>query len=337
MPAMPTIPDYYDVLGVKEGASQKEIKKAFRTLARDSHPDRNPDDPEAEETFKKVQEAYDTLGDATKRKQYDQMRRDPFAGRDFRGFGGGDPSGGRFYRTPDGTYVRVESTGYGPDEGYQFSDEGPGGLGGLGDLFGQFFGGGGGGARRDAPFGSGAQREAERGGDVESQLAISFDQAIRGGKTEVTLPGGEKVRITIPKGVEDGTKVRLRGRGRPGPRGDRGDLYITFEVKPDPRFRRDGNDLTTTTNINVAEAMLGTTRAITNAYGNTIKVTIPPGTQPGERLRLRGQGVKMDDGAGALFVEVEVSIPKDLTGEDQLRAWAETEGLIAPVEPAPES
>jgi DnaJ-class molecular chaperone len=329
---MPPIPDYYKVLSVSEDASQKEIKKAFRTLARDYHPDRNPDDPGAEEKFKKVQEAYDTLGDEAKRKQYDQMRRDPFAGRDFRGFGGGDPTGGRFYRTPDGTYVRVESTGFGPDEGYQFADEGPGGLGGLGDLFGQFFGGGG--ATRESPFSGGARREPPRGGDIETRLSISFDEAINGGKTEVTLPGGEKVRITIPKGVEDETKVRLRGRGRPGPRGDRGDLYITFEVRPDPRFRRDGNDLTTATTINVAEAILGTTRAITNAYGNTIKVTIPPGTQPGERLRLRGQGIKTDDGAGALFVEVEVEVPKDITAGNQLRAWAEAEGLIAPAEPA---
>lgn len=330
---MPSLPNYYETLGVSEDATAAEIKKAFRTLARESHPDRNPDDPEAEERFKKVQAAYDTLGDATKRKQYDQMRRDPFAGRDFRGFGGGDPSGGRFYRTPDGTYVRVESTGFGPDEGYQFSDEGPGGLGGLGDLFGQFFGGGGG-ARREGPFGGGARREAPRGGDIETQLAISLEEALNGGKTEVTLPDGEKVRITIPTGVEDGTRVRLRGRGQAGPRGQRGDLYITFEVRPDPRFRRDGKDLTTTATINVAEAMLGTTRAITNAYGGTVRVTIPPGTQPGERLRLRGQGVKTDDGAGALFVEVDVEIPKDLAAEDRLRAWAEAEGLIAPAEPA---
>jgi DnaJ-class molecular chaperone len=150
----------------------------------------------------------------------------------------------------------------------------------------------------------------------------------------VALPDGEKVRITIPKGVEDGTRVRLRGKGQASPRGQRGDLYITFEVKPDPRFRRDGNDLTTTLTINVAEAMLGTTRSITTAYGRTIKVTIPPGTQPGERLRLRGQGVKTDDGAGALYVEVVVEIPKTLTAEDQLRAWAEAEGLKAPAEPA---
>ena len=128
--------------------------------------------------------------------------------------------------------------------------------------------------------------------------------------------------------------MRLRGRGQAGPRGRRGDLYITFEVRPDPRFRREGNDLTTTATINVAEAMLGTTRAIPNAYGGTVRVTIPPGTQPGERLRLRGQGVKTDDGTGALYVEIGVEVPKALAAEDRLRAWAEAEGLIAPAEPA---
>lgn len=325
---MPTIPNYYDVLGVSEDAAPAEIKKAYRKLARDHHPDRNPDDPQAEETFKKIQEAYDTLGDEQKRKQYDQLRHDPFAGRDFRGFGGSDPTGGRFYRTPDGTYVRVESTGFGPDEGYQFSDEGLGGLGGLGDLFGQFFGGG---TQGQSPFGQprGARRrEPRRGDDVESEMTVSFEEALRGGKTEVTLPSGEKVRLTIPKGVEEGQKVRLKGRGGEGPGGRRGDLYITFHVRPSPRFRRDGLDLTLTETINVAEAILGTTRTITTAYGDTIKVTIPPGTQPGERLRLRNQGIRTEGGAGALFVEIAVSVPKSVKDEAGLRAWAEKEGLL---------
>ena len=105
---MPVIPNYYETLGVAEDAAAADIKKAYRKLARDHHPDRNQGDAASEEKFKAVQEAYDTLGDEAKRKQYDQMRRDPFAGRDFRGFGGGDPTGGRFYRTPDGTYVRVD-------------------------------------------------------------------------------------------------------------------------------------------------------------------------------------------------------------------------------------
>ena len=159
-------------------------------------------------------------------------------------------------------------------------------------------------------------------------MTISFEEALRGGKTEVTLPDGQKVRLTIPKGAEEGQKVRLKGRGGEGPGGQRGDLYITFHVRPSPRFRRDGLDLTLTETINVAEALLGTTRTITTAYGDTIKVTIPPGTQPGERLRLRDQGIKTDDGAGALFVEVAVTIPTSVEDKAGLRAWAEKEGLL---------
>ncbi len=311
---MPPIPNYYETLGVSEKASASEIKKAYRKLARDFHPDRNPDNPEAEEKFKAVQEAYDALGDETKRKQYDQMRRNPFGGRGFDGFGSGEAGG--YYRTPDGTHIRVDPGGFGSDEGF-------GGFGGLGDLFGQFFGGGG------SPFGGDAPRDV-KGGDVETRLGLSFEEALKGGKTEVSLPDGEKVRITIPKGVEDGTRVRLRGKGQPGPTGTRGDLYLTFNVRPDARFRREGTDLVTTATINVAEAMLGTTRAITTAYGKTIKVTIPAGTQPGERLRLKGQGVQTADATGALFVEVEVTIPTTLSDEAGLRAWAEAEGLLAP-------
>lgn len=325
---MPPLPDYYEILGVSENASAADVKKQYRKLARQYHPDRNPDDPQAAERFKQVQEAYDTLGNEEKRKQYDRRRRDPFAGQDFGGFPGGAPGGGRFYRTPDGTYVRVESSGFGPGGDFQFGDEGPGGLGGLGDLFGQFFG-----AQREAP--PRGRREAPRGQDVETRLEISFDQALQGGKTEVTLPGGETVRITIPKGVSDGTKVRLRGRGAPGPGGRRGDLYITFEVRPDPRFRREGDDLVAPLAINVAEAVLGTTRTIQNAYGDAIKVTIPAGTQPGERLRLRGQGVRTDSGTGDLYVEVGVRVPTGLSAEakERFRAWAEEAGLLTEQKP----
>ncbi len=335
---MPAIPNYYETLGVAEDAPAAEIKKAYRRLARDYHPDRNAGDEKAEERFKEVQAAYDTLGDADKRKQYDRMRRDPFAGRGA-DFGPGMSGGGRFYRAPDGTYVRVEPTGFGPDGGFAFNDDGPGDIGGLGDLFGRFFGG-----EREAaggsPFGGfgGAPRErsaghsAERGGDVESTLRLSFEEAVAGGKREVTLPSGDTVRITVPEAVERGTRVRLRGQGDPGPAGERGDLYLTYEVRPSARFERDGLDLTATETVNVAEAMLGTTRTIRNAYGEGIRVTIPAGTQPGERLRLRGQGLRRKDERGDLYVEIAVAVPKDLPDEAQadVRAWAERIGLLEP-------
>ena len=325
---MPTVPNLYEVLGVAEDASADAIKKAHRKLARDSHPDRNPDDPKAEERFKQIQQAYDVLGDEKKRRQYDQMRRDPFTGQGRGpGAGGFDPGGGgRFYRAPDGTYVRVDSTGFGPGGGYSFADEG---AGGFGDLFERFFSGAGqGGPTEPTGFRRGPQAS---GADVEARLELSFEEALRGGKREVTLPDGGTVRITVPQGVENDTRVRLRGRGRPGP-GGKGDLYITFLVRPSPRFRREGKHLVTTETVNVAEALLGTSHTITSAYGDQLRLRVPAGTQPGERLRLRGQGVKTDAGAGDLYVEIRVTIPTGLTDESRalLQEWAEQEGLISP-------
>lgn len=312
---MATVKDYYKILGVEETASADAIKKAYRKLARTYHPDRNPDQPEAEERFKEIQEAYDTLSDAKKRKQYDAMRKNPFGG--FGGAGGdfSTSSGGRFYRAPDGTYVRF-------DQGPGADSFGDGGFGGFGDLFRSFFGG--------EPAAGPRPQQAARGRDVETSLRLSFDQALKGGKTEVTLPDGERIRLTIPKGVKPGFKIRLRGRGQAGPRGERGDLYVTFDVEPHPRFKRKGNNLHVVEPIGVMEALLGTTRRIETAYGKQIKLTIPKGTQPGEKFRLRGQGVQTDNGAGDLLVEIDVTIPKNLTSrqEQLLREAAEEAGLL---------
>ena len=299
---MPQTKDYYDILGVDEDASAKEIKKAYRDLARKYHPDRNPDKPNAEERFKEIQEAYSVLSDEEKREEYDARRRfgGGFGGQ---GFGG---NGGRQRRAPGGGFdVRFEQGGEG--------------FGGIGDIFSSFFGGGGrggagrggGGAQTRDPFG---QRQQASGRDVETTLRISFDDALRGGKREVTLPDGETIRINIPKGVRSGFKIRLRGRGEAGPRGQRGDLYVTFKVADHPRFRRKGDDIYVTEEVDAIEAMLGTERQIPTPYSQNIKITIPSGTQPGEKLRLRGQGVKTEDrGTGDLYVEVDVTIPENLS------------------------
>ena len=307
--------DYYEILGVEEGASADAIKKAYRKLARENHPDRNPDNPSAEERFKEIQEANDVLSDPTKRKQYDLSRKNPFGG----GFGEAfdTRSGGRYYQNPDGTYVRFETSGGQPGASDPF---GGGSGGGFGDLFSRFFGG--------EATSAGPQRPQPR--DAETRLRLSFEQALQGGKTEVALPDGEKIRIEVPKGVRSGFKIRLRGRGAIGADGQRGDLYVTFKVGDHPRFRRKRDDLYVTETVSALEAMLGTTRAIENAYGRRIKLTIPPGTQPGETLRLKGQGVQTDKGAGNLHVQIDVSIPKSLTPEQQaaLREAAEKVNLL---------
>lgn len=324
---MPALPDHYETLGVADDASAKEIKKAYRRLAQQYHPDRNAGDAAAEERFKEVQAAYAVVGDETKRKAYDRARRDPYGGRyegtPFDGFGGPGEAGGRFYRTPDGTYVRVDTTGAGPgldEDAFTF-----GGSGGLGSIFDQFFGGASGGVG-----GASGERQYRGGRDVESTVRLTFEEALEGGRRELRTPSGETVRITVPKGVRDGFKIKLGGRGEPPPggRGAPGDLFVTFRVTPHGRFAREGDDLVTTTTVSAVEAMLGTTREVRTPDGKTVRLRVKPGTQPGTRLRAGGQGVETTSGRGDLYVVVEVDVPTlSAAAAEGLRAWAEAEGL----------
>lgn len=298
--------DLYEILGVDEDAGKKEIKKAYRNLARKHHPDRNPDDPDAEENFKRIQKAYSILSDKEKRQQYDAQRQ--FGG-GFGGMNGGPGSAG-------GPEVRFEHGNF---------DEVFGEQGGLGSIFESFFGGGGRGASRGGdPFRQqqggqhrtrgrrGRQTRGRGGQDIETTLRLSFEEALQGGRKKVELPTGESIRLKIPKGVRNGYKIRLRGRGQAGRTGERGDLYVTFEVGDHPRFRRKGDDIYLTETVGAFEAILGTKRRIPTPYGQRIEITIPPGTQPGEKLRLKNQGIKTDGGQGDLYVEVDVDIPSDL-------------------------
>lgn len=255
---MAEVTDYYQLLGVDETASAAAIKRAYRVLARQSHPDHNPGDRYAEERFKRIQAAYQILSDPEQRRAYDTLRHDPLA----------------MAFSAVSTYSRTDG----------FS-----------------------------PYGSFAYGTAGPGADVETQVRLTFDQALRGGTTEVRLHDGESVRLAVPKGVRSGLKVRVRGHGKASVSGVRGDLYVTYRVDPSPRFRREGENLHVVETVSAIEAVLGATRSITNAYGQTIKVHVPPGTQPGERLRLRGQGVATQDRAGDLFVEVQVTVPRDLS------------------------
>lgn len=319
---MPQVKDYYKILGVGERATADEIKRRYRKLAREYHPDRNPDRPDAEERFKEIQEAYDVLSDSGKRKQYDMMRKNPF-GKFANGFD--TNSGGRYYRAPDGSYVRFEQPGSGATGAGDFGDIFGGGLGSLGDIFSRIFSGG---ASAQEP----PERTRQAGGsglDIRTSLQLTFEQALRGGRTEVTLPGGEKVRIRIPKGVRSGFKIRVRGHGKKGPGQKRGDLYVSFEVEPHPQFRRERDDLYMKVTVSALEALLGTTRSITTAYGDRIKVNITPGTQPGDKLRLKGQGVETDKGRGDLYVEIEVRVPRLSTSQQEvMRNAARKAGLI---------
>lgn len=282
---MPQTTDYYQLLGVDETASASEVKRAYRQLARASHPDRNPGDVEAEERFKMLQAAYSVLSQAERRRAYDEARRGGLAG----GF--------------DGVAHRARSRAFSGAEG-------------VDPLFSFFFG--------DDEAGD------ARGPDVEAHVRLTFHQALRGGTTEVRLSDGEPIRLTVPKGVRSGLKVRVRGHGRRSPSGSRGDLFVTFRVDPDDRYRREGNNLHVVETISAIEAIVGTARSITNAYGQTVKVHIPPGTQPGERLRLRGQGVVTDKRTGDLFVEVQVTVPREMTDAQraELAATAQRLGLL---------
>ena len=283
--------DYYHILEIEDAADAREIKRAYRLLARTYHPDHNPGDKAAMERFKKIQAAYEVLSDESLRRAYDRARRDPFAALS--------------------TAASMASFGPGGAGRSGFA-----GTDGEDPLFSFFFGEG------DSP--------TTHGRDLEAQVQLTFDQALRGGRTDVQLAGGEIVRVTIPKGVRSGVKVRVRNCGRIGRDGVRGDLYVTFRIEPSTRFRREGDNLHVTETISALEAILGTSRSITNAYGQTIKVQIAPGTQPGERLRLRGQGVALKDRAGDLLVEIQVTVPRALTDEQraELAAAAERVGLL---------
>ena len=382
---MATNKDYYAVLGVPASATQDEIKKQYRKLAAKHHPDKNPNDPKAAERFKEISEAYQVLGDADKRKQYDQMRQLGAFG----GFGG--PGARRPGASPGGAPF---GTGAGPGGAtFRFEDLGDVGLGGLGDLFSSMFGGGAqtGGARA-------RPRGPERGQDVEMQLPIPFRTAALGGKVPIELevneecatchgsgaaPGAKiqtcpecqgrgtisfgqggfavqrpcpmclgkgtvpsercptcggsgevrvrkKMNITVPSGVDTGTKIRLKGQGGRGTRnGPAGDLLLTFQVEPDRFFKREGLDLIAPIPINIAQATLGSKISVTALNGKKVTIRIPAGTPSGKRFRVPGQGISKDDQTGDLIVQVDVTVPEKLTEEQEkaMREFAEASGL----------
>jgi DnaJ-class molecular chaperone with C-terminal Zn finger domain len=367
--------DFYAVLGVSSTATQDEIKKAYRKLAKKYHPDANANDPKAAERFKEISEANNVLGDTAKRKQYDDMRRlGAFGG----GMGGFHPGGGR-----PGGFGGGAST-------INFQDFDIGGLGGLGDLFSSMFGG--------SARSPGRSRGPEKGQSIETTLEIPFRTAAHGGKVPVELevteecptchgngaePGtnlktcpecngrgvvsfgqggfavnrpcpvclgrgqvptqpchtckgsGEfrarkKVLITVPAGVDTGSRIRLKGQGGKGAgNGPPGDLLITFNVKPDRFYKRDGLDIIAPVTINIAQATLGTKINVALLDGKKVALKIPAGTASGKRFRVKGQGIAKGGQKGDLIVELSIAVPEKLSEEQErmMKEFAEAGGL----------
>ncbi len=262
--------DYYATLGVKKDATAEQLRKAYKKLSRENHPDSKPNDSAAAEKFKQVQEAWDVLGDAQKRQQYDT-------------FG---PNGPQFHQGQ-----RRAGPGGGPVD---FSQMFGGGNVDLGDLFGGMFGGGG---AAGSPFGrqAGRRGRAAQGENIEAEIEIPFVVAVEGGTQDLQLDKAgqvERLSVKIPPGVSTGSVIRLAGQGQAGLGGGAaGDLLVTIKVAPHSYFRREGNDLLIDVPITVSEGALGTKVEIPTLSEGTVVITVPPGTSSGAKLRFRGKGV----------------------------------------------
>ena len=303
--------DLYQQLGIKRGASEAEIKKAYRSLAKQLHPDRNKDNPRAAERFAQVSRAYDLLSDKDKRARYDRGEIDedgnprmPFGG----GFGGG--AGPR----PDA----------GPGAGFEGY---PGGFSAdaadLSDLFEGLFGAAAAGRRGPSgggPFGGfGRNRAPQKGADVAYRLKVPFVDAACLKEQRVTLSGGRTIDLKLPKGVEDGTRIRLAGQGQEGP-GGRGDAIVTIEVASHAFFVRDGKNIRLTLPVTLKEAVLGAKVRVPTPEG-PVMLTIPRGSSSGKVLRIKGRGFTAKDGGrGDLLVQLAVDVPAD---DQALRQFAE--------------
>jgi len=283
--------DYYKILGVAKGASEKEIKAAFRKLARKHHPDVNQGNKEAEARFKEINEAYEVLGDKEKRKRYDEL------GANWEAFGRrGAPQGGAW---PGGGGFRVDIDDIGS-------------AGGFSDFFKTFFGGGGFGGFG----GTGGEEEAfSPAADAEGEVDLTLAEVFRGTTREVTVGSKRRVEVKIPPGVRDGSRVRVAGEGGRGRGGKRGDLYLRVRVMPDPTFERKGDDLLTTVRVPLTSAVLGG-EAQVPALESPIGIKIPAGTPAGQVFRLRGHGLPRLGGRGErgdLLATLAVDLPRSLT------------------------
>ncbi|WP_122940035.1 DnaJ C-terminal domain-containing protein [Brachybacterium sp. EE-P12] len=298
--------DFYAVLGVSKDASAQEIKKAYRTKARKYHPDRHPDDPKAEETFKEIGEAYSVLNDPEQREQYDAIRAMGSGGARFSA-GQGGPGGAGF----EDIFSSMFGGGAGAPRGGGFPGGGGGANPDIDDLL-KMFGGQGGGFGGGGP--AGFQPAPAKGQDISARTRLPFRDAALGTEVRLTVDG-KAVTVRIPAGVHDGQRIRLRGKGRPGPGGaPAGDLLLTLDVDEHPVWSVDGANLRITVPVSFDEAVLGTTLSVPLLDGGTVSVKIPAGTPSGRTLRVRGKGLVTKKTTGDLHVTVEVAVPTHVEG-----------------------
>ncbi len=279
--------DFYKVLGVSKDASESEIKKTYRSLARKFHPDSNPGDASAEARFKEISEAFSVLSDSQQRSEYDQIRAMQAGGPRFTA--GGGPGG--FEDVFGGMFGGMPRQGQSAD---------------FGDLFSGLFGGGQGGFS--------GYREPTKGRDVVSRVTLDLPTAIKGTEVSLEGPGGKKITARVPAGVKDGQKIRIRGKGHPSPDGGKpGDVIVTVGVPKHPIFAREGDHLRVEVPITFGEATLGATIEVPTIDGEVVKVKVPAGTPGGKVLRVKGRGVRAGAALGDLLVELQVAVPAHLS------------------------
>ena len=305
--------DLYQRLGLKRGASEAEIKKAYRSLAKQLHPDRNTDNPDAAKRFGEVTRAYDLLSDKNKRAQYDRGEIDeegnpkmPFGA----GFGARPGAGAGAGPGPGGAGFEGFSNNFGD-------------AADLSDLFEGLFGAAaaGRGGRGSGGFGGFRQRARppQKGADVAYRLKVSFIDAATLAPQRITLADGKTIDLKLPKGVEDGTKIRLAGKGQPGPGGN-GDALVTIAIAPHPFYTREGNDIRLRLPVTLKEAVLGAKVKVPTPEG-PVMMTIPKGSSSGRVLRLKGRGFTAKNGTrGDELVTIEIDLP---SGDSELEAFAD--------------